>query len=76
MMKNEQPEEDAEKYYGDIINLPPHRSPNRTPMPMEKRAAQFGAFSPLTGHDQAIEQAIQNNIQTVADREHMEEYVD
>lgn len=40
--------------YEDIIELPHYRSPFRTPMPIENRAAQFAPFAALTGHDDAI----------------------
>ena len=40
--------------YDDIINLPHYRSPNRKPMPVENRAAQFAPFAALSGHDEAI----------------------
>lgn len=40
--------------YDDIIGLPHFRSPYRTPMPMENRAAQFAPFAALSGHDEAI----------------------
>lgn len=40
--------------YDDIINLSHYRSPNRKPMPMENRAAQFAPFAALSGHDEAI----------------------
>ena len=40
--------------YDDIINLPHHRSPYRTPMPIENRAAQFAPFAALSGHEEAI----------------------
>lgn len=40
--------------YDEIINLPHYRSPHRTPMPMENRAAQFAPFAALAGHDEAL----------------------
>ena len=43
----------AEKY-ADIIGLPRHVSPTRTPMSMEARAAQFAPFAALTGYGDEI----------------------
>lgn len=43
-----------EDKYGEIINLPHHRSKKRKPMSMIDRAAQFGAFRALTGYEDAI----------------------
>ena len=40
--------------YDDIINLPHHVSTKHPPMSKSDRAAQFGAFSALTGHEDAI----------------------
>ena len=40
--------------YDDIINLPHHESKVRPRMSMASRAAQFGAFDPLAGYDEAI----------------------
>ncbi len=40
--------------YSDIINLEHHVSKRHKPMPVSDRAAQFGAFSALTGHNDAI----------------------
>lgn len=40
--------------YDDIINFRHYRSPYRTPMPIENRAAQFAPFAALSGHDEAI----------------------
>lgn len=40
--------------YDDIIHLPHYRNPNRVPMPIENRAAQFAPFAALSGHDEAI----------------------
>ena len=42
--------------YDDIIDLPRHKSSTRPPMPREKRAAQFGPFAALTGHEEAIKE--------------------
>ena len=40
--------------YEDIVNLPHHVSASHTPMPMNKRAAQFVPFAALTGYDDAV----------------------
>lgn len=40
--------------YEDIINLPHHVSPKRSPMSMQDRAAQFSPFAALTGFEDAI----------------------
>ena len=40
--------------YDDIIDLPHHVSPNRKPMSIENRAAQFAPFAALTGYEEAI----------------------
>ena len=40
--------------YDDIINLPHHQSATRPRMSMHDRAAQFGAFAALTGHEDAV----------------------
>lgn len=44
----------SEKNYDDIINLPHHQSEHRKRMKISDRAAQFGSFSALTGHGDAI----------------------
>ena len=41
-------------FYGDIINLPHHISTVHKQMKMSDRAAQFGSFDALTGHEEAI----------------------
>ena len=40
--------------YEDIIGLPHHVSPKRSPMSMQDRAAQFSPFAALTGFEAAI----------------------
>ena len=40
--------------YEEIINLPQHVSKRHPPMSMAARAAQFGSFAALKGHDDAI----------------------
>ena len=40
--------------YEDIIHLPHHTSPLRTPMSAHDRAAQFSPFAALTGYGDAI----------------------
>lgn len=42
--------------YEDIINLPYKKSPRRKHMSIEDRAAQFGAFKALRGHEDEIEE--------------------
>lgn len=42
--------------YEDIIHLPHHVSATRPRMSMEDRAAQFSAFSPLSGYEEAIDE--------------------
>lgn len=43
--------------YDDIINLPHHVSSTRPQMSMHDRAAQFSAFSALTGYDDCVTEA-------------------
>jgi len=40
--------------YDDIIHLPHHTSATRKRMSMTERAAQFGAFKALRGHEDAL----------------------
>ena len=42
--------------YDDIIQLPHHQSSMRPHMSMQDRAAQFGAFAALTGHEAAVQE--------------------
>ncbi len=42
--------------YDDIINLPHHTSKTHPRMSKEARAAQFGAFRALDGHEEMIEE--------------------
>ena len=42
--------------YDDIINLPHHISKTRSRMTLEQRAAQFSAFSALTGYEKQIKE--------------------
>ena len=55
------PEKDISDY-ADIINLQRPISYKRPPMPVIKRAAQFAPFAALTGHDEAIQKALQRHI--------------
>ena len=41
--------QDARTVYGDIIDLPHHRSKTRRPMSLYDRAAQFSAYDALAG---------------------------
>lgn len=47
----------TEHKYDNIINLPHHKSKKRKPMPIEDRAAQFGAFRALTGYEDEVAEA-------------------
>ena len=42
--------------YDDIIYLPHHQSQRHPRLPMQSRAAQFGAFEALNGHVDVIEE--------------------
>lgn len=42
--------------YEDIINLPYKKSSRKKQMSKKERAAQFGSFSALKGHDEALEE--------------------
>ncbi len=42
--------------YDDIIHLSHHQSIKRAHMSLHDRAAQFGAFAALTGHEEAIDE--------------------
>ena len=44
------------KKYGDIIDLPHYVSPDRIPMSMVDRGAQFSPFAALTGFEGQIEE--------------------
>ena len=47
----------TEHKYDNIINLPHHKSNKRKSMPIEERAAQFGAFRALTGYEDEVAEA-------------------
>lgn len=49
-------EQNKEKNYEDIINLPRHVSPIHAPMPLSDRAAQFAPFAALTGYGEVIKE--------------------
>lgn len=49
--------------YKEIIDLEHHVSPNRQPMSMYNRAAQFAPFAALNGHDEAIKQTAAKNLE-------------
>lgn len=42
--------------YDEILGLHHHVSPNRTPMSLYDRAAQFAPFAALNGHEEAIDE--------------------
>jgi hypothetical protein len=43
--------------YNDIINLPHHEPKNHKRMSRISRAAQFGAFRALTGHEDSVKES-------------------
>ena len=47
---------ESEEKYGDILNLPHHRSKVHPQMSIYDRAAQFSPFAALTGHEAAIKE--------------------
>ena len=49
--------------YDDIINLPHHVSKHYPQMSIWNRAAQFAPFAALTGYDDAIKDATQENLE-------------
>ena len=49
--------------YDDIINHPRHVSKRHPQMSMKQRAAQFAPFAALTGYEEAIHDANQENEQ-------------
>ena len=54
-------EEEVRRKYGDILDLPNHKSAVHPHMPMEKRAAQFLPFAALAGYDEVIGEAARIN---------------
>lgn len=58
--------------YRDIIEMEHHVSPNRRPMPMDKRAAQFAPFAALNGHEEAIERTARMNINYYDERNRLD----
>ena len=49
-------EQDKERTYEDIINLPHHMSAVHPSMPLSDRAAQFAPFAALTGYGEVIKE--------------------
>ena len=47
--------------YDDIINLPHPTSKEHPRMSMQARAAQFGSFAALSGHEEAIRQTAEDH---------------
>lgn len=58
------PETTMDKRYEKIIDLPHHTSATRKPMPLYNRAAQFSPFAALTGFEDVISQATEQQIQS------------
>lgn len=55
--------------YDDIINLPHHVSAKHPPMSMQARAAQFGSFAALKGHDEAMERQARDHERGIMEKE-------
>ena len=68
--------DDSKQGYADIFELPPHRSPCRTPMPREERAAQFSSFAALPGHDRAILDQMEKHILAFEQYDQFEDVAD
>ncbi len=51
--------------YDDIINHPHYQSKKRPHMSMINRAAQFAPFAALTGYDDSISEATNENLKFV-----------
>lgn len=49
--------QNAEKIYADILNLPHHELTTRQRMPVGNRAASFAPFAALTGYDESVKEA-------------------
>ena len=48
--------EDAQRLYGDIIDLPHPVSQKHPPLTMQQKAAQFSPFAALSGYEEAIDE--------------------
>ena len=48
--------EDAQRLYGDIIDLPHPVSKKHPPLTMQQKAAQFSPFAALSGYEEAIDE--------------------
>ncbi len=45
--------------YLDILNRPHPKSKKHPPMPMDHRAAQFSPFAAVTGHEEKLEEIVE-----------------
>ena len=61
--------------YENIINLPPQKSKKRSPMPSEKRAAQFAPFAAVTGYDASVKEAARLTTEKIELDEGTKEYL-
>ena len=53
--------QEAERLYGDIIDLPHPVSRKHPPLPMEAKAAQFSPFAALAGYEEAVARTEREN---------------
>ena len=53
-----------DKRYEKILEMEHHTSATRKPMPLYNRAAQFSPFAALTGFEDVISQATEQQIQS------------
>lgn len=53
--------QEAERLYGDIIDLPHPVSRKHPPLSMEAKAAQFSPFAALAGYEEAVARTEREN---------------
>ena len=62
--------------YADILYLPHHQSSSHPPMSMLNRAAQFGSFAAVAGHEEALAEYARHTDQQEELEEDQREYLD
>ena len=62
--------------YDGIINMPHHVSKVHPRMSMKDRAAQFSPFAALTGYEDAIDEAVLDDVSGKIDTEYLHDAED